>query len=65
MSPAGPSRPEAGVIVEHIRNGHWLKVCAIDEATGLEAVATGPAHEPGSVERLAVAKLKRILAERR
>jgi hypothetical protein len=30
-------------------------------ATGVEAVAIGPAHEPKAVERLAVAKLKRTL----
>jgi len=64
MSPAGPSRPEGGFIVEHVRNGQWLKVTAVCEATGLEAAAAGPAHEPNAVERLAVAKLRRLLAER-
>jgi hypothetical protein len=33
-------------------------------ATGVEAVAIGPAHEPKAVERLAVAKLKKALAAR-
>ena len=61
MSPAGPSRPEEGVIVEHIRQGQWLKVTAVCTATGLEAAATGPAREPGAVERLAVAKLRKLV----
>jgi len=62
MSPAGPPRPEPGIIVEHIRQGQWLKVTAVCERTGVEASAAGPAREPGAVERLAVAKLKRLLA---
>jgi len=62
MSPAGPSRPD-GIIVEFIRHGQWLKVSAVCERTGLEAVATGPAREPHAVEMLAVAKLKRALEQ--
>ena len=50
------------VIVEAIRNGTYLKVTAIHVATGREATAVGPAHEPRAVERLAIAKLKRLLA---
>jgi len=61
MSPAGPPRPDGGIIVEHIRNGQWLKVSAVCTRTGLEAAATGPAREPGAVERLAVAKLKKLI----
>lgn len=52
------------VIVEKIRNGTYLKVTAIHVATGTEATAVGPAHEPMAVERLAVQKLKRILEGR-
>ncbi|MBX7247823.1 MAG: hypothetical protein K1X35_02105 [Caulobacteraceae bacterium] len=61
MSPAGPSRPEDGVIVEHRRSGQWLKVSVVCTRTGLEASAAGPAREPGAVERLAVAKLLKLI----
>lgn len=50
------------VIVEAIRNGAYLKITAVHVATGIEATAVGPVTEPKSVERLAVAKLKRVLA---
>ena len=50
------------VIVEATRNGTYLKVTAVHVATGREATAVGPAHEPRAVERLAMAKLKRVLA---
>ncbi len=50
------------VIVEATRNGVYLKVTAIHVATGREATAVGPAHEPKAVERLAMAKLKRLIA---
>jgi hypothetical protein len=50
------------VIVEAIRNGVYLKVTAIHVATGTEAAAVGPAHEPKAVERLAIAKLRRLIA---
>jgi len=56
----GPA--EAEVIFEHRRLGAWLRVAAIDPATGLEAVATGPAESPAQLERLAAAKLARLLA---
>lgn len=52
------------VIVEFVRNGAYLKCSAVHAATGVEASAVGPAQEPRAVERLAVAKLRRILAER-
>lgn len=50
------------VIVEFVRNGAFLKCSAVHAATGVEAAAVGPANEPKAVERLAVAKLKRMLA---
>jgi hypothetical protein len=50
------------VIVEAIRNGGFLKVTAVHVATGIEATAVGPAAEPKAVERLAIAKLKRLIA---
>jgi hypothetical protein len=52
------------VILEHRRLGAWLRVAAVDPATGLEAVATGPADAPAMVERLALAKLSRLVAAR-
>lgn len=61
----GVSDPDLGeVIVEAIRSGAFLKVTAVHVATGVEATAVGPALEPKAVERLAVAKLKRVLAAR-
>jgi len=60
-SPAAPLRPDDKVIVEHTRNGHWLKVTAVCTRTGLEASAAGPAREPGAVERLAVSKLLKLI----
>ncbi|MBX9614529.1 MAG: hypothetical protein Q8S03_14185 [Brevundimonas sp.] len=49
------------IIVEAIRRGVYLKVTAVHVVTGREATAVGPAAEPKAVERLAVAKLKRLL----
>ena len=49
------------VIIEATRNGVYLKVTAIHVATGVEATAVGPAAEPKAVERLAMAKLKRLV----
>ncbi len=49
------------VIVEAIRNGLYLKITAVHVATGTEATAVGPAAEPRAVERLAVAKLRRLV----
>jgi hypothetical protein len=53
------------VILESTRSGLYLKCCAVHVATGVEATAIGPAHEPRAVERLAVAKLRRTLNEAR
>jgi len=50
------------VIVESTRNGVYLKVTAVHVATGVEATAVGPAAEPKAVERLAIAKLERLLS---
>ncbi|WP_439580215.1 DUF6898 family protein [Elioraea sp.] len=52
------------MIYEHRRVGAWLRVAAVDAATGAEAVATGPADAPAMVERLAAAKLRRLLETR-
>ena len=50
------------VIVESTRNGVYLKFTAVHVATGIEATAVGPAAEPKAVERLAIAKLRRLIA---
>lgn len=50
------------IIIEKVRSGAFLKVSAVHVATGLEASAVGPALEPTAVERLAIAKLRRLLA---
>ncbi|MFQ3622464.1 MAG: hypothetical protein SNJ73_02855 [Acetobacteraceae bacterium] len=52
------------MLLEHHRIGAWLRVAAVDASTGLEAVATGPADAPAMVERLAAAKLARLLRRR-
>lgn len=49
------------IIIESVRHGTYLKVTAVHVATGTEATAVGPAMEPKAVERLAIAKLKRLL----
>ena len=56
--------PELGeVIVEFVRNGPYVKCSAIHVATGREVSAMGPVNEPKSVERVALAKLKRALTQ--
>lgn len=52
------------VIVEFVRHGAFLKCSAVHVASGIEVSATGPAHEPRELERIAIAKLKRALAAR-
>ncbi|KIC59283.1 hypothetical protein RM53_05725 [Brevundimonas nasdae] len=49
------------VNVEFTRNGLYLKCSAIHVATGREVSAMGPVNEPKSVERVAIAKLRRAL----
>ncbi len=51
------------VIVEFTRNGPYIKCSAVHVATGREVSAMGPANEPKSVERIAIAKLKRALGK--
>jgi len=56
--------PDLGeVIVEFVRNGPYVKCSAIHVATGREVSAMGPVHEPKSVERVAIAKLRRALGK--
>lgn len=51
------------VIVEFTRNGPYLKCSAIHVATSREVSAMGPVNEPKSVQRVAIAKLKRALGK--
>ncbi len=51
------------VIVEFTRNGPYLKCSAIHVETGREVSAMGPVSEPKSVERVAIAKLRRALGK--
>lgn len=50
------------MIVEFTRNGSYVKCSAIHVATGREVSAMGPVNEPKSVERVAIAKLRRALS---
>ena len=52
------------VIVEFVRNGAYLKCSAIHVASGREVSALGPSSDPKGVERVAIAKLKRVLEKR-
>jgi hypothetical protein len=52
---------EDEIIVEFVRNGPYVKCSAIHVATGREVSAMGPVNEPKAVERVAIAKLKRVL----
>lgn len=49
------------VIVEFTRNGTYLKCTAVHVATGKEVSAIGPVTDKHSIQRIAVAKLKRAL----
>ncbi|MGA9657493.1 MAG: hypothetical protein WBQ60_00125 [Asticcacaulis sp.] len=50
------------IYIEMQRNGAYLKVTAVDPVTGEEASAMGPASDPEGVKRLAILKLKNLLA---
>lgn len=61
MSEASPELGE--VIVEFVRNGAYVKCSAVHVVSGREVSAMGPANDPRSVERVAIAKLRRALAK--
>jgi hypothetical protein len=50
------------VILEFTRNGAYLKCSAVHVATGREVSAIGPVTDRRSLERIAIAKLKRALS---
>lgn len=53
-----------GVIFERQVLGEWARLAAVDELTGLEVVVIGPAAAPpAELERVALAKLRRRLAD--
>jgi hypothetical protein len=55
----------SGTLFEFTQVGQMMRVAAIDEATGIEVIVITPvnAHR-GHMQRLALAKLQRRLAER-
>lgn len=60
----GPARP-GSVIFEFIPRGAYVKVCAVDEATGTEVSIVGDARATqAELERIALMKLQRVLAGR-
>lgn len=54
--------PMSEILLEYRRQGAWLKVTAVDAATGDEAVAMGPASDPAAVKALAIQKLRQAQA---
>ena len=54
---------ERETIIERVVNGRFVKVTAVDVATGIEATAIGDAHAPpDAVDALAMRKLARQIA---
>lgn len=49
------------VLIETSALGEYVRVCALDSATGMEAVAIGPITARAAVEALAVRKLQALL----
>ncbi len=57
--------PTGEVIVEFVQAGGFLRCTAIHVDTVIEATATGPVSAGrAALERIAIGKLKRALAER-
>ncbi len=55
---------EGAVLFEFVQVGQQMRVAAIDEATGTEVVVIAPLNAArGHMERLALAKLRRRLAQ--
>jgi hypothetical protein len=51
-------------LIEFVRQGAYMRVAAVDSATGTEAVIVGPANAArADLEALAVRKLERLLAQ--
>ncbi len=59
-------RTRAEYLLEYIRHGNSVKVCAVDPVTGLEVSIVGPANAGReALKRTAVAKLEYVLKKRR
>ena len=57
-------RPE-GVILEYISQGRYVKVSAVDVATGIEASIVGDANTPqDKLEMLAIQKLDYVMKKK-
>jgi len=55
---------QGSVLFEFVQIGQQMRVAAIDEATGTEVVVIAPLNAArGHMERLALAKLRRKLAD--
>ncbi len=55
-----------GVIFEMIRQGAFVRVCAVDSRTGIEASIVGPANYPDAVlKQNALRKLRYVLERNR
>ncbi|MCI5050092.1 MAG: hypothetical protein MRY32_07155 [Rickettsiales bacterium] len=51
-----------GVIFEYIRHGSYLKVSAVDVATGIEAsIVADPATDQRTLDKLALQKLNYVM----
>lgn len=58
--------PPGGVIFEFLPLGAYIKVSAIDEATGVEVSIVGDARaSQAELERIALMKLDRMMAQRK
>lgn len=62
------SRPPSShlpYIIEYIPMGHYIKVSAVDQATGTEVSIVGDPHaSERELEDLAIKKLKYVLAKK-
>lgn len=60
-----PDKGSGEVLLEFVRVGAQTRVSAIDPATGTEVVIVAPTNAPRrQIEQVAIAKLRRKLAER-
>jgi hypothetical protein len=54
------------VIFEFVQQGAYMRVAAVDEETGLEAIIVGPANAArADLQALALRKLERLLERKR
>ena len=54
------------ILFESTRIGHFVRVTAIDAATGIEAIVQGPASaRPDELQRLAANKLRYVMEKKK